>query len=188
MTRGGVIARPYMRQQARREVIVGAILIHGRVFSIDVKKRFYFPYVFKIKPLKICFLCKLIVRFLCYISPNDRVNCSGLLLLSTIFVACWADYMRVGKLSLRQKITVNVFYSTFTNGFYFCHVFYVFYFGGERSFHLWFFSAVLLVKCQFDVEMRTCRNHRAWLYVPTPRHRVVQQQVQEVRERLTISM
>jgi len=27
---------------------------------------------------------------------NDRLNCSGLLLLSTIFVACWAYYMRVG--------------------------------------------------------------------------------------------
>ena len=27
---------------------------------------------------------------------NDRPNCSGLLLLSTIFVACWAYYMRVG--------------------------------------------------------------------------------------------
>jgi len=27
---------------------------------------------------------------------NDRLNCSGLLLLSTIFVACWAYYIRVG--------------------------------------------------------------------------------------------
>jgi len=27
---------------------------------------------------------------------NDRLNCNGLLLLSTIFVACWAYYMRVG--------------------------------------------------------------------------------------------
>jgi len=27
---------------------------------------------------------------------NDRFNCSGFLLLSTIFVACWAYYMRVG--------------------------------------------------------------------------------------------
>jgi len=26
---------------------------------------------------------------------NDRPNCSGLLLLSTIFVTCWAYYMRV---------------------------------------------------------------------------------------------
>jgi len=27
---------------------------------------------------------------------NDRPNCSGLLLLSTFFVSCWAYYMRVG--------------------------------------------------------------------------------------------
>ena len=27
---------------------------------------------------------------------NDRLNCSGLVLLSTIFVAFWAYYMRVG--------------------------------------------------------------------------------------------
>jgi len=27
---------------------------------------------------------------------NGRLNCSGLLLLSTIFVACWAYYLRVG--------------------------------------------------------------------------------------------
>ena len=27
---------------------------------------------------------------------NDGLNCSGLLLLSTIFVACWASYKRVG--------------------------------------------------------------------------------------------
>ena len=27
---------------------------------------------------------------------NDRLNCSGLLLLSTIFVACLAYYIRVG--------------------------------------------------------------------------------------------
>jgi len=27
---------------------------------------------------------------------NDRLNCSGLVLLSTIFVACWAYYIRVG--------------------------------------------------------------------------------------------
>ena len=27
---------------------------------------------------------------------NDRLNCSGLLLLSTILVACWAYYMMVG--------------------------------------------------------------------------------------------
>jgi len=27
---------------------------------------------------------------------NDRLNCSGLLLLSTILVACWAYYKRVG--------------------------------------------------------------------------------------------
>jgi len=27
---------------------------------------------------------------------NSRFNCSGLLLLSTSFVSCWAYYMRVG--------------------------------------------------------------------------------------------
>jgi len=27
---------------------------------------------------------------------NDRLNCIGLLLLSTIFVACWAYYMKAG--------------------------------------------------------------------------------------------
>ena len=40
-------------------------------------------------------------------------------------------------LSLRRKITANVFYSTFTNGFfYFCHVFtfLTFLFLGERFF------------------------------------------------------
>jgi len=41
--------------------------------------------------------------------------------------------------SVRRKITVNVFYSTFTNVIYFCHVFTFltfFYFGGT-FFHLW---------------------------------------------------
>ena len=44
---------------------------------------------------------------------NDRLKCSSLLLLSTIFVACWAYYMRVYRhlsLSVRRKVTVNVFY------------------------------------------------------------------------------
>jgi len=27
---------------------------------------------------------------------NDRLNCSGLLLLSTILAACWVYYMSVG--------------------------------------------------------------------------------------------
>jgi len=48
-------------------------------------------------------------------------------------------------LSVRWKITVNVFYSTFTNDFYFVTFFYVFnvfLFWGERIFHLW--SAALL--------------------------------------------
>jgi len=56
---------------------------------------------------------------------NDRLNCSGLLLLSTIFVACWA--YRHLSLSVWRKITVNVFYSMFTNVFLkFLSRFYVF--------------------------------------------------------------
>ena len=68
----------------------------------------FFRTFFKQKTLKICFLCKLIVRFNflkstflntrsnCASLNNDRPNCSGLLLLSTFFVSCWAYYMRVG--------------------------------------------------------------------------------------------
>jgi len=40
-------------------------------------------------------------------------------LLSTFFVSCWAYYEgRHLSLSLRRKITVDVFYSTFTNVFF----------------------------------------------------------------------
>ena len=103
--------------------------------------------------LKICFLCKLIVRvnfsnatYLnsnCVSLTNDRPKCSGLLLLSTFFVSCWAYYMRYRHLSLsvRRKITANVFYSTFTNVFFiFVTVlkrfltFFLFFLGGERFF------------------------------------------------------
>jgi len=72
---------------------------------------------------------------------NDRLNCSGLLLLSTIVVACWAYEGRHLTLSVLRKITVNVFYSTFTNVFiYFLHFFlrfWTFFILGERFFHLW---------------------------------------------------
>jgi len=55
---------------------------------------------------------------------NDRLNCSGLLLLSTFFVLLGLLYEGWHlSLSVRRKITVNVFYSTFTNVFNFCHVF-----------------------------------------------------------------
>jgi len=70
---------------------------------------------------------------------NDRPNCSGLLLLSTIFVSCWAYYEdRRLSLSLQRKITVNVFYSTFRNVFLIFVRFLTFltfcYFFGERFF------------------------------------------------------
>jgi len=52
---------------------------------------------------------------------NDRLNCSGLLLLSTIFVAiAGLGLLYEGRhlsLCVRQEITVNAFCSTFTNVF-----------------------------------------------------------------------
>jgi len=74
---------------------------------------------------------------------NDRLNCSGLLLLSTIFVACWAYYLRYRHLSLsvRRKITVNVFYSTLLTFFKFLSRFFTFltyYIFGGTFFHLCF--------------------------------------------------
>jgi len=122
-----------MRQQARREVIVGANLIHGRVFSIDVKKvfnvflflsRFYVfsVFLFSVKNVENLLSVQANSEISVLHFTNDTLNCSGLLLLSTIFVACWAYYNYKGRhlsLSVRQKITVNVFYSTFTNGFLF---------------------------------------------------------------------
>ena len=70
---------------------------------------------------------------------NDRLNCRGLLLLSTIFVACRAYYKdRHLSLSVWRKITVNVFIQRLQTFFYFCHVlkrfFNVFLLWGERSF------------------------------------------------------
>ena len=61
---------------------------------------------------------------------NDKLNCSGLLLLSTIFVAYCMGLLYEGRhlsLSVWRKIrpTVNVFYSTFTN-FLFLSLVYVF--------------------------------------------------------------
>ena len=40
---------------------------------------------------------------------NDGPNSSGLLLLSTFFVSCWAYKGRHLSLSVRRKITANVF-------------------------------------------------------------------------------
>jgi len=68
---------------------------------------------------------------------NDRPNCSGLLLLSTVFHSCWAYYMRVVYL-FSGKLLLNVFIQRLQSFFYLCHVFYVFnvfYFGGT-FFHL----------------------------------------------------
>ena len=60
---------------------------------------------------------------------NDRPNYRGLLLLSTFFVSCCMGLLYEARhlsFSVPRKITANVFYSTFTNVFYFCHVFAVF--------------------------------------------------------------
>jgi len=82
---------------------------------------------------------------------NDRFNRSGLLLLSTFFVSCWAYYNegRHLSLSLRRKITVNVFYSTFKRFFIFVTFFTfsnVFYFEGNV-----FFIYVLRHTTAFDI-------------------------------------
>ena len=65
---------------------------------------------------------------------NDRPNCSGLLLLSTVFVFCWAYYMRVvylfgGKLLLTFFVQRFLFVSRFLR-------FLTFFILGERFFHL----------------------------------------------------
>jgi len=67
---------------------------------------------------------------------DDRLNCSGLLLLSTFFVLLSLLYEgRHLSLSLRRIITVNVFYSTFANVFLFLSrflMFLTFFILGER--------------------------------------------------------
>ena len=71
---------------------------------------------------------------------NDRLNCIGLMLLLTIFVAWWAYYMRVNRhlsLSVRQRITVNFFiqplqtFFIFVTFFAFFLTFFIFLGGGE---------------------------------------------------------
>ena len=82
------------------------------VFVIDVKKRFLrflflsrfyvfnvffnFPYLFKIKNVENWLSVQANSEIFVLHLTNDRPNCSGLLLLSTFFVSCWAYYMRVG--------------------------------------------------------------------------------------------
>jgi len=89
---------------------------------------------------------------------NDRLNCSGLLLLSTILVACWA--YRHLSLSVRRKITVNVFYSTFTNVYLFLSRFLkFFYFWGNV-----FFIYVLNDTCDYGPCSRTVCS-RPWTRV-----------------------
>ena len=67
---------------------------------------------------------------------NDSLNCSGLLLLSTIFVACWAYYTRVGIAYLfGGKLPLTFLFNVYKR-FLFLSPFYVFnvlYFWGERS-------------------------------------------------------
>jgi len=77
---------------------------------------------------------------------NDRLNCSGLQLLSTFFVYCWAYYYegRYLSLSVRRKITVNAFYSTFTNVFLFLPSFFTF-FNVFKNISVNFFSSMSLV-------------------------------------------
>ena len=53
---------------------------------------------------------------------NDRLNCSGLLLLSSFNYLCGLLRL-LYEISVRRKITVNVFYSTFTNVFLFLSLF-----------------------------------------------------------------
>jgi len=67
---------------------------------------------------------------------NDRPNCSGLLLLSTVFHSCWAYYMRVVYL-FSGKLLLNVFIQRLQSFFYLCHVFLrflTFFILGERFF------------------------------------------------------
>ena len=82
------------------------------VCDIDVKKRFLtflflsrflrfltffiFRTFFKIKNVESLFSMQANSEISVLHLTSDRLNCSGLLLLSTIFVACWAYYMRVG--------------------------------------------------------------------------------------------
>jgi len=57
---------------------------------------FYFPYVFKIKNVQNLLSPQANSEISVLHLTNDRLNCSGLLLLSTFFVSCWAYYIRVG--------------------------------------------------------------------------------------------
>ena len=86
--------------------------ILSAVQSIDIKNVFftffilvtflrfltfsYFLYVFKIKNVENLLSLQAYSEISVLHLTNDRFNCSGLLLLSTFFVSCWAYYMRVG--------------------------------------------------------------------------------------------
>jgi len=55
----------------------------------------YFPSFFKNKNVDNLLSMQANTEISVLYLANDRLNCSGLLLLSTIFVACWAYYMTV---------------------------------------------------------------------------------------------
>jgi len=88
-----------------------------RVFNVF--NVFYFPYVFKNTNIENLFSVQANSEISVLHLINDRPNCSGLVLFSTFFGSCCAYYEdRHLSLSLRRKITVNVFYSTFTDVFF----------------------------------------------------------------------